>query len=199
MNGQNLKEIIKHFRWEILAKFYGSAHSSFIGFLSTEWITLDCENSIIDGAPSPIIGTERKGQKNADVLLCKGNIPYIIVEVETNVNKYEDKIDVLIAYLNNTNEYPGLEIGILLMSNLCTGEKKYKHNWEPVKKILSKVEPTIGLISIEKSSAVINNTPLGKIRKRNDYYPWDINKIDFWIHSGKNNILNGNLWSKFRK
>ena len=41
---------------------------------------------------------EEKGQKNADILLCKGNKPFIVVEVETTVVKYLEKIDSIVAY-----------------------------------------------------------------------------------------------------
>jgi len=40
----------------------------------------------LDGAPSPVIGAKRQGQKYADLILCKRNQPFIVVEVETLVS-----------------------------------------------------------------------------------------------------------------
>ena len=96
MDAKNIETMIQEFRWEILQKMYECAHSSIIGFISTEWISLSLKkNSLLDGAPSPITGKGRSGQKNADILLCKGDNPSIPVEVETQVAKYEDNLDSL--------------------------------------------------------------------------------------------------------
>ena len=196
MNVKEYSKLISDFRWSTLERVYGCAHSSIIGFISSEWINLSPSNSIIDGAPSSIIGKNREGQRNADVLLCKGSIPYIIVEVETNVNKYEDKIISLISYLENQDHYNGLEAGLLFMSNLCSGNKKYKHNWDDVKKRIYDLEHTIALISVIKKKMEKEESALGKIRRRNDYYPWDIEKIDYWIHTSTHEIDTGTLWDK---
>ncbi|MEZ0536615.1 hypothetical protein ACAG39_05100 [Caldicellulosiruptoraceae bacterium PP1] len=72
-----IENIIKIFNWDVITRMYGSSHSSIIGFLSSEWIKNSQEHSILDGAPSPFVGKGIKGQKNADILLCKGDKPLI--------------------------------------------------------------------------------------------------------------------------
>jgi hypothetical protein len=95
MNINTLESLLISFRWNLLSRLYGCAHSSIIGFIATEWISQSEYNSILDGAPSPItVGRgERSGQKHADLILCKAYTPFIVVEVETLVSKYEEKID----------------------------------------------------------------------------------------------------------
>lgn len=83
MEVKEIEDLLKAFRWNTLQRMYGCAHSSIIGFISTEWINLSSKNSILDGAPSPKTGKGRLGQKNADILLCRGDKPIIPVEVET--------------------------------------------------------------------------------------------------------------------
>ena len=134
MEINEIEELLKKFRWNTLQSMYGCAHSSIIGFISTEWINLSLEeHTILDGAPSPKRGKGRRGQKNADILLCKGDKHLIHVEVETLVSKYEEKLKSLFDYLNNTTEFNGAEFGLLFMTNLCKGKMKYKHNWYKVR------------------------------------------------------------------
>jgi len=176
---------------------YGSANSSIIGFIATEWINLSKDNSILDGAPSPIIGNGRLGQRNADLLLCKGNRPLIVVEVESGVSKYTEKIKSILCYLKNTNDFDGLQWGLLVMSNVYGVPQNmcYKHNWDEIKTLVKAENDAIALVSIEKSKAHLDKSTLGRLRKRNDYYPWNIVNIDYWIHSG-NHDVEGNLWKK---
>lgn len=176
---------------------YGSANSSIIGFISTDWINQSKDNSILDGAPSPIIGKGRSGQKNADLLLCKRDKPLIVVEVESGVSKYEEKIDSILKYLNNREDFDGIEFGLLIMSNVYDSLKgtKYKHNWTSIKDKVKKTKEAIVLVSIEKSKAQPDNSPLSRLRGRNDYYPWNIVNIDYWINATNQNI-EGTLWKK---
>lgn len=192
-----IEDLLKKFRWGTLQRMYGCAHSSIIGFISTEWISLSPWNSILDGAPSPIIGRGRKGQTNADILLCKGDKPFIPVDVETNVSKYDEKLSSLFAYLNNKNNFNGVEFGLLFMTNLCNGDTKYKHNWEKIKhRVIENKKTNIALVSIIKERAQLeNNSPLNVLRMRNDYFPWDIITVDYWIYSA-NRTKEGNLWKK---
>lgn len=193
-----IENLLKNFRWETLSKMYGCAHSSIIGFISTEWIRFSPENSILDGAPSPKIGGSRKGQTNADILLCKGDRPYIAVEVETNISKYDKKLDSLFTYLNNKNDFDGIEFGLLFMTNLCAGNTKYKQNWEKIKQRVTKNgENDIALISIIKERAQLKeeDTSLNALRRRNDYFPWNIITVAYWIYSA-NRITEGILWKK---
>jgi len=190
---------------------YGSAHSSIIGFISTEWINLSKDNSIFDGAPSPITGKGRSGQKNADLLLCERNRPLIVVEVESGVSKYTKKIESILDYFKkteDTEDFDGLQWGLMVMSNVYYGGPKKdkkdenyvqcKHNWEKIKEKVKEEgkDSAIALVSIEKSKAQLDkSTPWGRLRKRNNYYPWDIVNIDYWIHSGNHDKdVEGNLF-----
>lgn len=153
-----IEDLLKKFRWGTLQKMYGCAHSSIIGFISTEWINFSRENSIIDGAPSPETGKGRKGQTNADILLCKGDGPFIPVEGETNVSKYHEKLSTLFTYLDNNNNFDGIEFGLLFMTNLCKGDTKYKHNWEEIKqRVIKNKTNDIALVSIIKERAPMEN------------------------------------------
>jgi len=198
MNALDIEKILKDFRWSTLQMMYGSAHSSIIGFISNEWINLSEDNSTFDGAPSPITGKGRTGQNNADLLLCKGNKPLIVVEVESGVSKYSEKIESILDYFKNTKDFDGLQWGLMVMSNVYGAPKKdmrYKHNWDEIKKKVKAKNDAIALVSIEKSKAQLDDSTLGRLRKRNDYYSWNIVNIDYWIHSG-NHDVEGNLWKK---
>lgn len=194
MKADELARILSEYRWSLLNRMYGCAHSSIIGFISTEWISQSKDYSIIDGAPSPIIGKKRIGQKNADVLLCKRKAPFIVVEVETNVVKYHAKIDTITEYLHNDKQFKGIEAGILFMTNLTKGETKYKHNWIDVKSRIKNMGHCIALVSIEKRRMDQDNSTLGLIRNRNDYSPWDIVSVDYWIHDENHTIVDGIFW-----
>jgi len=198
MEINEIEKLLKKFRWNTLQSMYGCAHSSIIGFISTEWINLSPEeHSVLDGAPSPKRGKGRRGQKNADILLCKGDNPLIPVEVETSVSKYEEKLQSLFDYLNNTTDFNGAEFGLLFMTNLCKGEMKYKHNWDKVKdRVKEEKESTIAFVSINKEKNYLGkDSPLNILRKRNDYYPWGVVIIDYWIYNA-NQEREGNLWKK---
>ncbi|MEA3343699.1 MAG: hypothetical protein U9Q92_06030 [archaeon] len=197
MDAKEIEDLLKAFRWNTLQRMYGCAHNSIIGFISTEWISqLDC-NSILDGAPSPITGNGRMDQKNADIILCRGNKPFIIVEVETSVDKYPEKIKTLSDYLNKAKYFDDVEFGLLFMSNLQNGERKYQHNWDEIKEKIKEKNDSIALISINKEKVSLCDDTLSHLRKRNDYSPWNIVKIDYWIHKkGQSKIAEGNLWKK---
>ncbi|MBL7994388.1 hypothetical protein JNM05_03365 [bacterium] len=193
MRVREIELLIKSFRWNTLQKMYGCAHSSIIGFISTEWINMSTENSVLDGVPSPQIGKGRKGQRNADLLLCKNNTPYIPVEVETQVSKYNEKFETLRHYIENKENFNGIAFGFLFMTNLCSGNMKYKHNWDPIKKKVKEEEKAIVLVSIEKvKNSSKNKSSLDLLRDRNDYNPWDIVKIDYWLYQNKE-IREGSL------
>jgi len=197
MDADDIVKFLKTFRWSTLQMMYGCAHSSIIGFVSTEWISQSEYNSILDGAPSPIIGQGRTGQQNADILLCKGNKPFIVVEVQTEIKKYEEKVDSILSYLHNGKDFSGLEFGLLIMTNCAAGDLKYRHNWDSkeIKSKVDKAKGTIALVSIEKSRIPSDNSVLGRLRSRNDYYPWEIVNIDCRVHTADRNV-EGNLWNK---
>ncbi len=151
MNSFFIENIIKEFNWDIITSMYGNSHSSIIGFLSSEWIKKSSDHSVLDGAPSPFVGKGRKGQKNADIPLCKGDKPFIVVEVETLVSKYLDKIDSIASYIGNTEDYDGISFGLLVMLNYTNGGNKYKHNWHDVKQYAISKDIPIAFVSIEKT------------------------------------------------
>ena len=96
--------------------------------------------------------------------MCKDNKPFIVVEIETVIKKYEKKVDSISSYLHNGKDFSGLEFGLLIMSNYGAGNLKYRHNWNSIK---SKEENTIALVSIEKSRIPSDNSVLGRLRSRN--------------------------------
>ena len=153
MISASIENFIRIFNWGIITRMYGSSHSSVIGFLSSEWIKKSSDYSVLDGAPSPFVGKGRKGQKNADILLCKGDKPFIVVEVETIVSKYLEKIDSIAAYMENTKDYDEISFGLLVMLNYTNGTDKYKHNWHDAKEYAMSKDIPIAFVSIEKSKA----------------------------------------------
>ena len=193
MISASIENFIRMFYWGIITRMYGSSHSSVIGFLSSEWIKKSSDHSVLDGAPSPFVGKGRKGQKNADILLCKGDKPFIVVEVETTVVKYLEKIDSIAAYLENTKNYDGIAFGLLVMLNYTNGADKYKHNWHGAKEYAINKGIPIAFVSIEKSKADLGDTVLDQLKKRNEYYPWETSSIDYWVYGSDKKIIEGNL------
>ena len=184
---ENIVDFLKSFKWEILRNMYGCAHNSIIGFVSSSWISQSQHNTVLDGAPSPNIGSRRRGQRNADILLFQNKKPYVVVEVESGVSKYCEKISSIQRYLRNIKEFDGLKFGLLIMTNMYDC-KKCKHNWDVIAGEIKKMEETMVFVSIEKRKAVLGVSPLEKLRSRNDYYPWDIEKIEYWIHTPTRDI-----------
>lgn len=191
-----IEEIIKIFNWHVVTRMYGSSHSSNIGFLSSDWLRNSKEHSILDGAPSPLIGKGRTGQKNSDILLCKGDKPYVVVEVETTVAKYIDKIDSIAAYIKNKEAYDGIQFGLMVMLNYTNGVDKYKHNWDATKEYVLAKDIPIAFVSIEKEKADLGNTVLDKLKRRNEYYPWEVSSIDYWVYGSDKSIQEGNLFTR---
>ena len=198
MVSTSIENIIKMFKWDIITRMYGNSHSSIIGLLSSEWIKKSSDHSVLDGAPSPFVGKGRKGQKNADILLCKGDKPFIVVEVETIVSKYLEKIDSIAAYMENTKDYDGISFGLLVMLNYTNGADKYKHNWHGAKEYAINKGIPIAFVSIEKSKADLGDTVLDQLKKRNEYYPWETSNIDYWIYGSDRKVVSGILWTDKR-
>lgn len=198
MTAENISNFLKSFNWEILQNMYGSAHNSIIGFISSGWIKQSQQhNTVLDGAPSPNVGLRRRGQRNADILLFQHKKPYIVVEVESGVSKYCEKINSIQRYLRNTKEFEGLEFGLLVMTNMYD-YKKCEHNWDVIADEVKKMKETMAFISIKKKKENRDDTPLGKLRRRNDYYPWSVEKIDYWIHTPARD-KRGNLYDSNEK
>jgi len=199
MISASIEDFIKMFNWGIITRMYGNSHSSIIGLLSSEWIKKSSDHSVLDGAPSPFVGKGRKGQKNADILLCKGDKPFIVVEVETIVSKYLEKIDSIAAYMENTKDYDEISFGLLVMLNYTNGTDKYKHNWHDAKEYAMSKDIPIAFVSIEKSKADLGDTVLDQLKKRNEYYPWETSNIDYWIYGSDRKVIEGNLLKKIEK
>ena len=163
-----IERFLQEIDWQTLTKMYGCAHNSIIGFIASEWIKQNSINSIIDGAPSPKIGAGRLGQKNADLLLCRGDQLFAVVEVESGVSNYRDKLETLLSYLEKKH-FAGLQFGLLVMINVydVAREKLYKHNWNSVKKIVERVKEGISLVSLEKRKMSSDESVVGSLRKRN--------------------------------
>ena len=188
-------KIIKIFRWGLLHKIFGCAHNSIIGFVSTGWINLEKSNTALDGAPCVRRDIGSFGQQYADILLCKEGRPFIVVEVEAGVSKYREKLNSLKNYLRNRSDFGKLGFGLLIMTNAYDAQKgrKYKHNWALIKKQVRFGKDAIALVSIEKRQVKTDNSIMGRLRKRNDYYPWEIENIDYWVFDGQR-VKTGNLW-----
>ena len=193
MISASIENFIRMFYWDIITRMYGNSHSSIIGLLSSEWIKKSSNHSVLDGAPSPFVGKGRKGQKKADILLCKGDKPFIVVEVETIVSKYLEKIDSIAAYMDNTKDYAGVAFGLLVMLNYTNGADKYKHNWHDAKEYAVSKDIPIAFVSIEKRKADLGDTVLDKLKRRNEYYSWEISSIDYWVYGSDRKIIEGNL------
>lgn len=194
MNSNDILNLITKFDWSKLNNIFGCAHSSIIGFLSYEWINISKENTVLDGAPSPLVGTSRKGQRNADLLLCNNKKPIIPVEVETQVSKYQSKIETIGQYVKN---FPHIEFGFMVLTNLTTGTKKYQHNWDELKKYSKDHNLPIVLISIiKKKIGFTNIDDWSTLLKRNDYSAWEITEIDYYIYDKNKTILENKIWTK---
>ncbi|HNW71968.1 MAG TPA: hypothetical protein PKK70_03550 [Candidatus Paceibacterota bacterium] len=195
MTSQEIFDLIYKFDWHKLNKIYGCAHSSIIGFFCYEWLSISKDHSVLDGAPSPSIGKEngRKGQKNSDLLLCKNSKPFIPIEVETDVKKYQSKFESLVEYINN---FESIEFGILYMTNLTNGVTKYKHNWHDLKKNVYGNKYPLVLISSEKNKINFESqNEWSNLLKRNDYAPWEIVNIDCYIYDTIS-CVEKNIWKK---
>jgi len=159
---ENLIEVVKNFRWNTLAQMYGNAHASVIGFISTEWINSGENRFILDGAYS--LKNTGKGRRNADLILCEDDKPVVVVEVESGISKYSEKIDSLKEYLC---EKTRLEFGILIMLNGWQEKsgkgKLFGHNFE---NIVVNVKKNILLISIKKDKS----KPIIKETKKRPHY-----------------------------
>ncbi|NVM02964.1 MAG: hypothetical protein HWN67_11545 [Candidatus Helarchaeota archaeon] len=176
MSIKEIENILQKFRWGKLERLYGSAHPSIIGFIATEWLSQSKKHCVLDGAPSPIVGGGRRGQKNADIILCKQDNPFIVVEVETSVKKYFEKIRTIFKYLENITDFNGIEFGLLFMCNRKNGREEYKHCWDSIKSNVRNNNHSIALVSIEKEKSKLNGSIISKLRKRSesDYYQWEI-------------------------
>lgn len=163
---------------------YGSAHSSIIGFISSEWIKQSQYkyNMVLDGVPSSKKKGKR-GRKHADILLFKKKKPYVVVEVESGASEYCKKIDSIQKYLT-IKKFKGLEFGLLVMTNVY-GLKRGESCWDILKNKIKKMKGNIALVSLEKKEDKKNlgTSRLDRLRKldKNGYSSKTIVKIVFRI------------------
>lgn len=54
---------------------------------------------------------------------------------------------------------------------------------------------SIALVSMEKKDCrkELGNSVLGRLKKRNDYYPWEIKNIEYWVYAASGAIREGRL------
>lgn len=194
MKAKAIAKFLKNLKWNKLCNIYGSAHPSIIGFISYTWINQSQYNTVLDGAPSSSRGHGRRGQNNADLLLCRQKKPYIVVEVESGVSNYQDKIETIQKYLENTKEFNGLRFGLLIMTDMYDLPKG-KTCWDIIRNKIKKIKFPIALVFIEKKKIKPDNSPLGILRKLNTYYPKDVVAVDYWIHTS-NQDKKGTLYRK---
>lgn len=137
---------------------------------------------MLDGAPSPKIGKKRKGQTNADLLLCQRNKPLIPVEVETTTDNCEKKLQSLFSYFNET-EYTGIQFGLLVITNLRNND--WENYREKIERMIIEQQKDIAIILIFKQKAQLGDDLLSNLRKRNMYYSWDIKTINYRIYKNR--------------
>ena len=193
---------IEHFLraadWRTLAKLRGSAHNTIIGFMSSRWLGYSPNHFVLDGAPSTHIGSKTQKRRYADLLFCRGTSPLIVVEVESTEKKYIEKKDALCMYLNDTENFFGLQFGMLVLLNYTDRAKdRYQHHWDELKTEVCQSTHNIVLVSFQK-----RNEPLpfdakthARLLKDTGYYNWAHQNIDFWIHFHNHEAREGNLWS----
>ena len=106
--------------WNKITNYYGSSHSSMIGFISYNWIN-KTNRTVFDSPPSISI----EGIKHySDLLLCENNEPIVCVEVETTPEKYEEKYNNIKSYMDT---FDSIKYGILVMYN-NKPNKNVNHN-----------------------------------------------------------------------
>lgn len=177
---KNIVKFLKSFSWKTLSCMYGSAHSSIIGFISSEWINQSQYNMVLDGAPSSK-KKGRHGRKHADILLFKKKKPYVVVEVESGASEYCKKIDSIQKYLT-IKKFDGLEFGLLVMTNVY-GLKRGESCWDILKNKIKKMKGNIALVSLEKTEANLGTSRLDHLRSldKNGYSSKTIVKIVYRI------------------
>jgi len=196
----DMENFLRCAKWNTLLNLYGSAHSSIIGFLSTTWLAQSNKHFVLDTAPANQVGLRNKG-KLADLLLCSDSTPIVVAEVETTVKKYNDKLEVVESYLNNQEEFSGLEFGLLFLLNYTgyTGRRRdaYTHHWEELKASIGKTNHNITLVSFEKKDTKLpfDKDLHSRLNEERGYYHWRYTSIDFWIHFENQQMKSGNLWN----
>ncbi len=192
MTAQQIWEFLKSFKWHILRNMYGSAHCSIIGFISSSWISQSHQNTVLDGAPSPrerqskMRDHKRRGQKNADIILCKQKKPYVVVEVESY--NYLDKIKTIQKYIKDKELFGDLKFGLLVMTNVYDDSQEDEKCWEEIKDEIRKMKSDVAVVFLEKNKEILDVSAQDQLRKLNHYSSKTIGKIKCWVHTSKGDI-----------
>jgi hypothetical protein len=187
MDAKTINKFLKKFKWNNLCNMYGSSHCSIIGFISAGWIDQSLHNTVMDGAPSPIRGRGRNGQKNADSILFKQKKPYIVVEVESW--NYRNKIDTIQKYMKNKKYFSSVAFGLLVMTNVY-GLRKNEGCWDVIKDKVKEMKDSIALVFLEKEDAKLDASSLDRLRAldENKYSSKIISRINYWIHTASQDV-----------
>lgn len=163
------------------------------------WLAQSNKHFVLDGAPASNVGRKNTRRNYVDLLLCFDSMPIVVAEVESTVDKYNQKLKVVESYLNNQEEFSGLEFGLLFLLN-WTGRRRdnYTHHWDELKASIEKTKHNIALVSFEKKPAEL---PFDKdlhprLMEERGYYQWCYASIDFWILFEDQQTKSGNLWKK---
>jgi hypothetical protein len=194
----DIEHFLRSADWHTLARLRGSAHNTIIGFLSSRWLGYSPNHFVLDGAPSTHIGSKTQKRRYADLLFCRDKSPLIVVEVESTEKKYPEKKEALCTYLDDTENFSGLQFGMLVLLNYTDRAKdRYQHHWGKLKTVVRQSTHNIVLVSFQKRSEPLPFSAKTHARLLKDmgYYSWVHQSIDFWVHFHDHEVREGNLWS----
>lgn len=192
----DIEHFLRSADWHTLARLRGSAHNTIIGFLSSRWLNYSLDrNFVLDGVPHAGKGNEKR---YADLLLCRDSLPLIVVEVESTVKNYDEKLETLYKYLDNTEEFSGLQFGMLVLLNDTSGKGRYQHHRDKRKIKICQDTRNIVLVSLQKHGEPLpfNAETHARLSKATGYSEWVYQSIDFWIHFHNHEVRECNLWSR---
>jgi len=193
----DMENFLRCAKWNTFLNLYGSAHGSIIGFLSTTWLAQSNKHFVLGPAPANRVDVGNEG-KHADLLLCSDSTPIVVAEVESTVDKYNCKLETVESYLENQEEFQGLEFGLLFLLNWTGRRDTYTPHWKELKDSIKKTKHNIALVSFVKEHAELrfNEDLHPRLMEERGWYQWRYTSIDFWIHFGDQQIKSGNLWRK---
>lgn len=194
-----IEKFIKRIPWHILSNVYGNSHNTIIGLIALEWIK-EKGNSVFEACP-------KCNGKYPDILLNKNNEIFAVVEVETSVKKYIEKLNNLKEFYHG---YHGVKFTILIALNDNYGDskkKKYTHYWDEyishsvwgdtnISKRISVLQIPVLIISLEKKKAERISGYLGELRNRHNF-GYNVCNIEYCIYNDNGIIYsNGVLWKE---
>ncbi len=192
----DVEHFLRSAKWDTLSKLYGSAHSTIIGFLSSSWLCYSPSHFVLDGAPSTYIGSKEHEKRHADLLFGIDKSPFIVVEVESTAKQYEEKLKTLYTYLDHTEDFSGLQFGMLVLLNYTGREDSYQHHWDKLKTVVCQRSHNIVLVSLQKrpERPPFDAKTHDRLSKDTGYYHWVHQSIDFWVHFQTHQVREGHLW-----